>query len=323
MRDGAVTWRFELPLSWGGRLDPAWLPNGDPESWRQVFATEDRAGRVFAAGGAGMKWAPLAGTVGMLAGVLTYYREQLRAADDVAAACPVAPAQHVAAMAVPDDLQPPRVSGVDGPWRVCVLDGGTRAVVETFDSMHLADSVHLAEGAVAAERTLRPERVCWAEPVASRLAPAAASAPGWRPRADTALRLRAFAAEEAVAALCAAAATGQTGPDVVDAGMLCTLGVAVHRMILEYRTVFRAVWTDLEACERGEQHDADATALLAERPDPAEGRWRHVVLDGGSVRTVAEHPDRATAVASVAAHRAVDDESARWAEPVGAGRAQG
>ena len=68
MRDGTVTWRLELPLSWGGRLDPAWLPNGDPESWRSVFATGDRAGRVFAAGGAGMKWVPLAGTVGMLAG---------------------------------------------------------------------------------------------------------------------------------------------------------------------------------------------------------------------------------------------------------------
>ena len=54
MRDGTVTWRLELPLSWGGRWDPSWLPTGDPESWRRIYVTEDRAGRVFAAGGAGL-----------------------------------------------------------------------------------------------------------------------------------------------------------------------------------------------------------------------------------------------------------------------------
>jgi hypothetical protein len=101
-------------------------------------------------------------------------------------------------------------------------------------------------------------------------------------------------------------------------------------MILEYRTLFRDVWTDLDACARTARHDADATALLGggrdhgcdpdPDPDPGPGhdgrRWRHAVLDGAAVRTVSEHADRGVAAASVAAYRAVDDRTARWAEPV-------
>jgi hypothetical protein len=321
VRDGTVTWRLELPLSWGARWEPCWLPSGDPESWRRTYVTEDHAGEVFAAGGAGLTWRRLAQAAGQLSSVLAQYRTQLRAADEVAAACPVAADRHLAALVVPAGLEPPRYSGPAGPWRVCVLDGERPAVVETVGTMDVA------EGAVAAERVLAPARVCWAEPVAARpVGSPASAAAGWRPRVDADLRLHAFAAEEAVSALCAAAATGHTGPDVVGTGLLCTLGVAVHRMILEYRTLFRDVWTDLDACPRTARHDADATALLGEHrePDPGPGhgpgqdgrRWRHAVFDGASVRTVSEHADRGVAAASVAAYRAVDDRAARWAEPV-------
>jgi hypothetical protein len=316
VRDGTVTWRLELPLTWGGRWDPAWVPTGDPQSWRQIFAMEDRAGAVFAAGGGDLTWKQLAVAVAQLSRVLEQYRMQLRAADEVAAACPVAAAGHVAALAVPADLAPPRCSGPPGPWRVRVLDGAVPAVVGTVEAMDLA------EGSVAAARAAAPARVCWAEPVGARGA-MPQGAPGWLPGTDRELRLRAFGAEEAVAALCAAAATGHTGPDVVGTALLCQLGVAVHRMILEYRTLFRDVWTDLDACDRTAQHDADATALLAADGDgdPDARRWRHVVLDDGAVRTVSEYADRGAATASVAAHRAVDDQGVRWAEPVGVDRA--
>ncbi len=326
VRDGTVTWRLELPLSWGGRWEPSWLPSGDAEAWRRVYVTEDRAGGVFAAGGAGLTWRQLARAVAQLSFVLEQYRTQLRAADEVAAACPVAAERHLAALVVPAGLEPPRYSGPAGPWRVCVLDGERPAVVETVDA------VDVAEGAVAAERVLAPARPCWAEPVGARpVGSPVATGAGWRPRVDVALRLRAFAAEEVVAALSRAAATGHTGPDVVGTALLCTLGVAVHRMILEYRTLFRDVWTDLDACARTARHDTDATALLGDpcgdpgpEPDGGPGhdgrRWRHAVLDGASVRTVSEHADRGTAAASVAAYRAVDDRAARWAEPVALAR---
>ena len=311
MRDGTVTWRLELPLSWGGRWDPSWLPTGDPESWRRIYVTEDRAGRVFAAGGAGLAWRQLAQAVHQLSEVLAHYRTQLAAADGIAAACPVAAARHVAALAVPAGLEPPRYRGPAGPWRVCVLDRDEPAVVET------AAAMDLAEGAVVAERVLAPARVCWAEPLGARTGAAMPTAAArWRPGVDGELRLRAFAAEEAIAALCTAAATGHTGPDVVGGALLCTLGVAVHRMILEYRTLFRDVWTDLDACVRTAQHDADAAAVLTGAGEPGARRWRHAVLDAGAVRTVSEHADRDAAAASVAAYRAVDDATPRWTEPV-------
>ncbi|HEY6423626.1 MAG TPA: hypothetical protein VIY28_10360 [Pseudonocardiaceae bacterium] len=61
-----VTWRLELPGAWGGRLDPAWLPTSGTDSWRRVFEGEDLAARVFAAGGAGLRWAQLADAAAVL-----------------------------------------------------------------------------------------------------------------------------------------------------------------------------------------------------------------------------------------------------------------
>lgn len=309
-----VTWRLEITVGWGGRLDPTWLPSSGTEGWRRVFEGEDLAGRVFAAGGAGLRWAQLAEAAAGLASVLEQYRMQWRCADEVAASCPVDADAHLAAMAVPPDVVPPRRMRPDGRWRVCTLTDGAPATV-----VELASS-DLAEGAVVAHRTLAADRAFWAEPVAAGPAPRAGGAPGWTPRIDTDLRLTAFAAEEAVATLCTAATTGQTGPDVLSSRLLCTLGLAAHRMIMEYRTLFRDAWTPMEACRYAAEHDADAEARLAAAPDPAaEGpgrRWRHAVLMDGTTRTVSEHDGLTPAAAAVAAHRAVDERSERWAEPV-------
>ena len=140
-------------------------------------------------------------------------------------------------------------------------------------------------------------------------------------RVDRALRLAAVAVEDAVAALYTAAATGHTGPDVLDTRLLCMLGVATHRMICEYRTLFRGAWTDLEACERAAEHDAAAEGRLAAVPDPAPGGvWRHVLLVAGSVQEVSLHEGRVAAAASVAAARAVDESGcggpSGWHAPV-------
>ncbi|MGH3754086.1 MAG: hypothetical protein ACRDRP_15595, partial [Pseudonocardiaceae bacterium] len=165
------------------------------------------------------------------------------------------------------------------------------------------------------DRVLHPER---GNPVVRK--PAAA---GWTPAVDTALRLTAFAAEDSVATLCAAAATGHTGPDVLSSQLLCKLGLVTHRMILEYRTLFRAAWTDLDACGRSAAHDADAETRLTAMPKPAAdgpgGPWRHALLFDGRAVEMSVHAGRPAAAASVAAQRAVDERSIRWAEPVAAG----
>ncbi len=142
------------------------------------------------------------------------------------------------------------------------------------------------------------------------------------PAVDTALRLAAFAAEEPVATLCAAAATGHTGPDVLSRRLLCKLGLATHRMILEYRTLFRAAWTGMEARGLSAAHDADAEARLTAVPEPAAdgpgGPWRHALLVDGCAVEVSVHAGLSAAAASVAAQRGVDERSIRWAEPVAA-----
>lgn len=306
-----VTWRLELPAGWGGRLDPDWLPSGGTESWRRVFAGEDRAGAVFAAGGGGLRWSQLAAVGHTLADTLDQYRLQWRVAEETATECPVAAAEHLAALAVDNSLQPPRRSHPEGPWRLCGLVGDRPVTLARFAS---AD---LAEGAAVAHRTGVAACVSWAEPEAANPSPPDAPDRGWSPRVDSALRLTAFAVEDAVAGLYAAAATGHTGPDVLDAGLLCMLGVATHHMILEYRTLFRAAWTHLDACHRSAEHDAEAEGRLAAVPDPASGgAWRHVLLTNGSVQEVSVHDSRVAAAASVAAARAVDESGVRWAEPV-------
>ncbi|MBC8091723.1 MAG: hypothetical protein H7Y15_07275, partial [Pseudonocardia sp.] len=106
----------------------------------------------------------------------------------------------------------------------------------------------------------------WAEPVTSGPREIGGE-PGWVPRADTDLRLVAFAVEDALATFCTAAATGHTGPDVLSRRLITKLGLGAHRMILEYRTLLREVWTSLESCPLAEPHDEAADALLKVAPD--------------------------------------------------------
>lgn len=313
-----VTWRLEILAGWGTRLDPAWLPTDGADTWRRVFEAEDLAGRVFAAGGAGLAWTQLADAAHTLTGVLEQYRMQWRCAEEIAAGCPAAAAAHLSSMAVPAGLRPPRRTHPDGRWRTCALqDGVPVALTEHADA-------DLAEGTAVAHRTLAADRAVWAEPVAGGPAPAITGEPGWLPAVDTDLRLRAFAAEDAVATLAAAAATHHTGPDVLSTDLLCLLGRAAHHMIREYRTLFRAAWTDLEGCVHAAAHDADAEALLAAAASTPEkgpgGRWHHVELDGAHVRRVQRLPGLAAAAASVSAYRATDEVGVRWAEPASRGR---
>lgn len=182
----------------------------------------------------------------------------------------------------------------------------------------------LAEGTAVAHRTLDAQRAVWAEPVGSGPAPAATGESGWLPAVDTDLRLRAYAAEDAVATLAVAAETHHTGPDVLSTDLLCLLGRAAHHMIREYRTLFRAAWTDLEGCAHADAHDADAERLLATAASTPErgpgGRWHHMELDAGCVRRVQRLPGLSAAAASVAAYRATDEVGVRWAEPASRGR---
>jgi hypothetical protein len=313
-----VTWRLELPGAWGGRLDPAWLPTGGQEGWRRVFEVEDLAARVFSAGGAGLRWAQLAEAAAVLAGTLAEYRMQWRVAEQVAAGCPTGADGHLAALAVDPALGPPRRSHPGGRWRLCGLVDGSPVTLDEFDSSDLA------EGCAVAHRTGAAAQAYWAQPVAAGpAAPSGARDQGWTPVVDTALRLAAFAAEESVATLCAAAATGHTGPDVLSRRLLCQLGLVTQRMILEYRTLFRAAWTDMDACGLSAAHDAEAEARLTAMPRPAAdgpgGPWRHALLVDGCAVEVSVHAGLPAAAASVAAQRAVDERSIRWAEPVAAG----
>ncbi len=316
-RGERVTWRLELPGAWGGRLDPAWLPTGGTEGWRRVFEGEDLAARVFSAGGAGLRWAQLAEAAAALARTLAEYRLQWRVAEQVAAGCPTGADGHLAALAVGPALRPPLRNHPGGRWRLCGLVDGSPVTLDELDSPDLA------EGCAVAHRTGAPGQAYWAEPAAAvPVAPPAARDHGWTPAVDTALRLAAFAAEDSVAMLCAAAATGHTGPDVLSTRLLCKLGLATHRMILEYRTLFRAAWTEMEACGLGAAHDADAEARLTAMPAPAAdgpgGPWRHALLVDGCAVEMSVHAGLPAAAASVAAQRAVDERSIRWAEPVAA-----
>lgn len=315
-----VTWRLELLVGWGTRLDPMWLPSGDTEGWRRIFEGEDLAGRVFAAGGSGLKWAGLAEVSAGLGSVLEQYRMQWRCAEEVAAGCPVDADAHLAAMAVPPGVRPPRRTHPAGRWRVCGLVDATPATVAEYAS------VDLAEGAAVAHRTLAGTRVFWAEPVAAGPGAPGGGEPGWLPRVDQDLRLTAFAAEDAVATLSSAATTGHTGPDVLSTELLCTLGLAAHHMIREYRTLFRAAWTHLEACVHAAAHDADADARLQAAPGRSDrgpgGRWRHAALVDGRVHEVSRHHGQSGAAASVAAYRATDERTVRWSEPVAVKRAR-
>lgn len=311
-----VTWRLEIPAGWGQRLDPAWLPTSGTDGWRRVFAGEDAAARVFAAGGGGLQWKVLAQVAAQLAEVLQHYRMQWWCAESVARGCPVAADAHVAAMAVPRGLRAPSRSGPGGPWRVCVLDDTRPAIVADHAS------VDLAEGAATAHRAMAADRPWWAEPVAAGPPPDHTAEPGWLPFCDSDLRLAAFAAEDAVADLTAAAALAHAGPDVLDIRLLCMLGEATYHMIREYRTLFAAVWGELEGCVQADAHDADAEALLAAAPVAPDrgpgGRWHHMWLADGRARVVNRHPSRAAAAASVAASRATDGttgDTARWSEP--------
>lgn len=122
----------------------------------------------------------------------------------------------------------------------------------------------------------------WAEPVAAGPREPG-GAPRWVPHADTDTQIVAFAVEDALATFCSAATTEHTGPDVLSSRLITELGLGAHRLILEYRTLLREVWTALESCPLATPH-AD--------------------LVDGAVRSVSEHRASAAAAAAVAAYRA-------------------
>ncbi|HEY6423627.1 MAG TPA: hypothetical protein VIY28_10365 [Pseudonocardiaceae bacterium] len=162
---------------------------------------------------------------------MAQYRLQWWVAEQVAAGCPTGADRHLAALAVDPALRPPLRSHLGGRWRLCGLVGGSPVTLDQFDS---AD---LAEGCAVAHRTGVAFEAYWAEPDAAVPAPAPAARDGWTPAVDTALRLAAFAAEESVATLCAAAATGHTGPDVLSRPLLCTLGLAAAQRAVDDRSM--------------------------------------------------------------------------------------
>lgn len=312
-----ATWRLVVPPAWGTRGDPAWLPSTGGDGWRNVFRGEDMAAHVLRDQGRSLPWRLVADASAGLASVLAYYRDQLRVAEDEAAHCQGSRSHLAALAAAGDGAEPPSRSHPTGPWRVRVLANGSAAVVGRYPS------VDGAEGDAAGRRTGDASVVCWAEPDVGPGPPITAGA-GWRPRVDPDVRYAAFAVEEAVAALCAGAADGATGPDVLDVGLLCLLGEAAWRSIQEYRTLMAAVWVDLEACAQAEVHDTRAEAAVAASTDPVRdgpaGPWRHLLMveraTGLAPVEVSVHQGQAGAAASVAVDRATDDEGLHWAEPV-------
>lgn len=128
------------------------------------------------------------------------------------------------------------------------------------------------------------------------------------PHADTDTQIVAFAVEDALATFCSAATTEHTGPDVLSSRLITELGLGAHRLILEYRTLLREVWTALESCPLATPHDEAADALLTAAPDTDDdgpgGRWRHADLVDGAVRSVSDHRAPAAAAVAVAAYRA-------------------
>ncbi len=215
-----VTWRVTLPGDWGTRLDPGWLPSDHAETWRGIFAGEDRAGRLFGTGGAGLPWRSLASAAHLLAGVLEQYRQQLRFAEDEASCCERRQEHLTVIAAATSTLVAPHRTHPRGRWRVRAQADAETVVLGEHDD------VDLAEGDVAA-RYLVPDPVtCWAEPVSAGPAPdPLAQPPGWTPVVRPEMRRRAFAVEDAVAGLCRAADSGHVGPDVLTTSVLCGLGV--------------------------------------------------------------------------------------------------
>jgi hypothetical protein len=268
----------------------------------------------------------VAETSHLLASVLAPYRAQLRVAEDEAAACPRSSAHLGALSAAGAGADPPSRSHPPGPWRVRAWQRDSAVVVARHES------VDQAEGEVVARRTGDASVVCWAEPdLGPSPPPADAAAGGWRPRVDPARRQAAFAVEDAIASLCAGAAGGATGPDVLDVGLLCLLGQAALRSIHEYRTLMAAIWTDLEACPHVNDHEAGAAAGMEactdQGPIGPAGPWRHLLLvrreTGPEPVVLSAHEGQAGASASVAVARAADDEGLHWTEPVVAGHRRG
>lgn len=313
-----MTWRLVVPPTWGTRGDPHWLPAVGADAWQRVFRTEDLAARTVQERGGQLPWRVAAETAHLLASVLEFYRTQLRVAEDEAASCPHA-AAHLSALGAADvGAEPPTRTHPAGPWRVRTLDGGQPVTISAHPS------VDGAEGEVVARRTGDASVVCWAEPGLQGDGPASKGR-GWQPRVSRQVRFRAFAVEDAIAHLCAGAAGGGTGPDVLDTGLLCLLGQAAWRSICEYRTLMAAIWTDLESCSRADDHERRAAVAIDGCTSPTAegpgGAWRHVLLlDGGEGVELSVHGGALGAAASVAVDRSTDDRGLHWAEPVAAGR---
>ncbi len=318
-----VTWRVTLPGGWGTRLEPGWVPSDNAETWRRIFVGEDRAGRIFGAGGEGLPWRNLASAADLLSGVLEQYRQQLRFAEDEASSCERRQEHLTGIAAATSALAVPHRTHPRGRWRVRAQVDAEAVVLGEHDD------VDLAEGDVAARCLVPDPLTCWAEPVSAGPAPDPLAHPsGWTPVVHPELRQRAFAVEDAVAGLCRAAASGHVGPDVLSTSVLCGLGFTVWRMICEYRVLFRAAWAVLDECPRAAAHNAAVQARLDGLPEADEdtppGAWRHAALVTTAVGAVpaeiSVHRTRAEATSSVAAHRATDEATIRWSEPITAGK---
>lgn len=323
---GRITWRLEVPTGWAAGLDPAWLPRSSGESWRRVFDQEDISGRVFLDPAVrALPWKDLATAATQMAFSPFFYRVQLRASEEAARCCEWTD-EHLAALAsaVPDEV--PTRTEPPGAWRARALVDGRPVTLAEHPS---ADR---AEGEAAARRCGDAELACWAEPTG---VPAGDEGEhrrphdvGWRPSQLPPRRLQAFAVEDAARSLLAAASQQHLGPDVLTAKMVATLGAAAWVMARQYRAELAALWSELERCPAADAHEGAAEMTMAQltgMPDgPGPGRWRHVALaalDGRGPTPIelSDHDGIAAAAASVAAARAVDNDTVRWAEPVLAG----
>jgi hypothetical protein len=290
-----------------------------------VFDQEDISGRVFLdVAVLAMPWKDLATAATQMAFSPFFYRVQLRASKEAARCCERVD-EHLAALAqaVPDEV--PTRTGAPGAWRVRALVEGRPVTLEAHPS---ADR---AEGEAAARRCGDADLACWAEPAGLLADDEGDGRPldvGWQPSHLPPRRLQAFAVEDAARSLLAAASGRHLGPDVLTAKMLATLGAATWVMARQYRAELAALWSALERCPAADAHEAGAEAAMARlhgAPDgPGPGRWRHVQLTelddrGPTAIELSDHDGIAAAAASVAAARAVDNATLRWAEPVHAG----
>ncbi len=325
-RGGPITFRLAVPRAWGASLDPNWLPKRGSEGWRRLFAQEDQSGRLFLdARLQTMPWKDLALAATQMAFCPFFYRLQLRASEEAAHICEQAD-HHLEALerAVPEQV--PTRTEPPGAWRV-------RALVEDWPvTLVEHPSADRAEGEAATRRCGDAELACWAEPVNAPLEEERSRPPpldlGWRPSHLPARRQQVFAVEDAARNLLAAASGQYLGPDVVTTTMLATLGAAAWVMVRQYRAELSALWTQLERCPAADEHEGAADGAMERLkglPDgPGPGRWRHVELadlEGRGLTAIelSDHDGLASAAASVAAARAVDHRTPRWAEPVRAG----